>query len=337
MNPRNFLNLMGFSSLQHAAMIPQAIKEKLEEDYQSFGSMVQINELNHGSNGSVYRVQFESHTLCVKSIRKDNPSAHNDSEISAIVYDNLLKVKQYEDSTYLYFTMPFFNGVSLENIIAKSNIAAGVRLKIFEGLMSQVDLIHQKGVLHRDLKSSNIIVDIGNANEVHVIDFGRASRIFDHTTGKPLANLETLSLISTNWFSSYSTWLATLTYPFIQLGRQWLQSQTAPEYTSIMSGYSYFYEQEIGLRSDYYSLAIIFKLLFRENEYQKMRALAQKIIETEGTDRTNHVILFNNMIKTAIPSLFDHSARLFHHQEENIEGIDFVSLEEDKTNIRYTM
>ena len=87
-----------------------------------------------------------------------------------------------DDSGSLYISMPFVDGYTLTDLIAK--LREGVpeicakftlerRLELFLKVLAAVQLAHEKGVIHRDLKPSNIM--IGQYDEVFVLDWGLAT------------------------------------------------------------------------------------------------------------------------------------------------------------------
>jgi tetratricopeptide (TPR) repeat protein len=76
-----------------------------------------------------------------------------------------------------YFIMKFVDGKKLERLIADSDVASErlALLQIFARVCQALAFAHSKGVIHRDLKSGNIMV--GEHGEVQVIDWGLAKRL----------------------------------------------------------------------------------------------------------------------------------------------------------------
>lgn len=49
---------------------------------------------------------------------------------------------------------------------------------MFRNLVETIALVHQAGVVHRDIKDENVIVDLNNGN-VQLIDFGSGAELHD--------------------------------------------------------------------------------------------------------------------------------------------------------------
>jgi len=89
-----------------------------------------------------------------------------------------------------YIVMDFLVGDSLAAIIKRDNHVAVDRvIKIFIKVADALESAHQKGVLHRDMKSGNImLVDLdGHKDVVKVVDFGIAKLL--PSSGKQQQNL----------------------------------------------------------------------------------------------------------------------------------------------------
>jgi len=89
-----------------------------------------------------------------------------------------------------YIVMDFLEGESLSDVIKKENHIPFQRaVPIFAQACDALDHAHQKGVIHRDLKSSNImLVEVeGRKDFVKVVDFGIAK--LTNASGKMQQNL----------------------------------------------------------------------------------------------------------------------------------------------------
>lgn len=56
--------------------------------------------------------------------------------------------------------------------------------RIFRELVNAVTYLDKKGIVHHDLKSENILLDLSNGGKVKLIDFGLACHVKD----KPITN-----------------------------------------------------------------------------------------------------------------------------------------------------
>lgn len=144
-----------------------------------------LRELGRGGMGIV----FQAYDKALKeqvAIKVLSPllSSNTDAlerlkrEVSAarrITHPNVIRIHDISDSEGLQFvSMEFFSGSTLKELIKQNGAYSAVQgaqiaFQICDGLESA----HRQGVIHRDLKSQNIIVN--DAGELKIIDFGLAS------------------------------------------------------------------------------------------------------------------------------------------------------------------
>ena len=79
------------------------------------------------------------------------------------------------DDGRLWFAMPLIDGGSITTECDERRADLGTRLALFAQVCSAVDAVHRAGVVHRDLKPCNILVEArGGALAPHIVDFGIA-------------------------------------------------------------------------------------------------------------------------------------------------------------------
>ncbi len=79
----------------------------------------------------------------------------------------------------LYFTMEFIPGISITEFADRNVLSIPERLQLFRQLCEGVQHAHQKGIIHRSLKPSDVLVtDEAGRPRVKIIDFGVAKVIF---------------------------------------------------------------------------------------------------------------------------------------------------------------
>jgi serine/threonine-protein kinase len=71
-----------------------------------------------------------------------------------------------------FYTMPFIEGYSLADFVQVANPVLARRLEVFQRICVVAQGLHQRGVVHCDLKPANVIVD--KHGEVRLLDFGLA-------------------------------------------------------------------------------------------------------------------------------------------------------------------
>jgi len=82
----------------------------------------------------------------------------------------------------MYYAMEYVHGLGLGPYLKTNDLSIAARLRLFVKICQAVSHAHQRGVVHRDVKPSNVLVDADN--EPHIVDFGlaKASALVDPTT-----------------------------------------------------------------------------------------------------------------------------------------------------------
>ncbi len=76
---------------------------------------------------------------------------------------------------HAYFVTPWIDGLPLHEHVKQRKLTVSARLKILESVCSAVGHAHKRGVMHLDLKPSNVLMD--STGEPVVLDFGLARLI----------------------------------------------------------------------------------------------------------------------------------------------------------------
>ncbi|HEU4419878.1 MAG TPA: serine/threonine-protein kinase, partial [Planctomycetota bacterium] len=154
------------------------------------GNYAILDYLGGGGMGDVYRGFQDSpvrREAAVKVIRadKDNPRyrARFEMELKALErmdHPNIAKVYDtgFTEDGHPWFAMELIKGESLTLYCEHKRLSLEARLQLFEQVCDAVQHVHQKGVIHRDVKPSNVMVmEVDDKPIAKLIDFGLARAV----------------------------------------------------------------------------------------------------------------------------------------------------------------
>src|SRR5687768_5178528 len=106
--------------------------------------------------------------------------------IARLRHENILPVYDFgEDEGFPYLVMPFVENKSLADAMRGKRLSISQVCKIVFDIASALYYAHQHGIVHLDVKPSNILID--QQGHCDLIDFGLA-RIFQETPGNFFAS-----------------------------------------------------------------------------------------------------------------------------------------------------
>src|SRR5262249_19305156 len=73
-----------------------------------------------------------------------------------------------------FFAMELVQGLPPREYAEKHHLSTGLRMEIIAKIADAVQHAHQRGLIHRDLKRGNILVD--SSGQPKILDFGVARR-----------------------------------------------------------------------------------------------------------------------------------------------------------------
>lgn len=116
------------------------------------------------------------------SIKSESEFMHEISMLKCIDHPSVLKYYEcYQDEFNYYIVTEYCKGGELLTFLIENRaFNESVAANIMKQILSAVSYCHSKGIVHRDLKTENILIkdasDINNV-QIKIIDFGISCRI----------------------------------------------------------------------------------------------------------------------------------------------------------------
>ncbi|MEZ0230733.1 MAG: serine/threonine protein kinase, partial [Planctomycetota bacterium] len=168
----------------------RAVLELTKEELQGLQRYEVLDELGRGGMGIVFKArQVDIDRVCALKVIKAganvpevqiNRFVQEARSAAQLNHPNIVTV--YDFGRYrdmFYIAMEFIPGTPLAKLIADGQLTIARSIEITDDLLSAVAYAHTKGVIHRDLKPQNILVET-DRGRARLIDFGLAK---DNTGG----------------------------------------------------------------------------------------------------------------------------------------------------------
>jgi serine/threonine protein kinase/tetratricopeptide (TPR) repeat protein len=184
--------LVGESGDKESTSLPgDSARAHAADVLMDFGEYELLEEIGRGGQGVVYRARQKglNRTIALKVIglgqwateahlkrfrREAEAAANLDHPCIVPIYE----VGEREGSCY--FSMKFIDGGQLDEVTKRQPISARTAAELIAKLARTVHHAHEHGILHRDIKPGNVLLD--RNGEPHLTDFGLARLVETEST-----------------------------------------------------------------------------------------------------------------------------------------------------------
>ncbi len=142
-----------------------------------------LEKLGEGGMGVVYKahdtklkrevaIKFLPHHISANKEEKQRFEIEAQAA-AALNHPNIATIYAIEESRgEVFIAMEFINGIELKDKVSKTRPTLDESINIIEQAANGLGAAHQKGITHRDIKSSNIMVT--PSGQIKIMDFGLA-------------------------------------------------------------------------------------------------------------------------------------------------------------------
>src|SRR5947207_11418378 len=156
-----------------------------------FGDYELLEEIGRGGQGVVYRARQKSlnRTVALKVIGLGQWSAtphlkrfrHEAEAAASLEHPQIVPIYEIgERDGSCYFSMKFIEGGRLDEVVKRESMSPRRAAELLVKIARTVQFAHDRGILHRDIKPGNILLD--RNGEPHLTDFGLARLIEQEST-----------------------------------------------------------------------------------------------------------------------------------------------------------
>ena len=168
-------------------MLPNAMNNQSNSIGNQISHFKRLDKLGEGSFGVVYKMKsiLNNQIYAVKqiempkgdNIKKDIIKLMREATIMGnICHPNIVRLyTAFQDNKYQYFVTEFIEGQNLEDFVNKykqqgQHLNQNLVINIFKQILNGLIYLHSNGIMHRDIKPDNILIDA--YNNIKITDFG---------------------------------------------------------------------------------------------------------------------------------------------------------------------
>lgn len=132
------------------------------------GSLYRICKARHGTKYVILKCPVQPETIYIEMLRREYEIGYT------LSHPCVVNILGFEGNTELgpALVMEYIDGVTLEEFM-KTRPSRQQMRQVMDDILDGVDYLHKRGIVHNDLKPSNIIIT--SSSRAKIIDFGFSS------------------------------------------------------------------------------------------------------------------------------------------------------------------
>ena len=186
----------GFTDNPDRASLTRTVQTPIEQPFVGAnlsGKYKILEEIGRGGMGVVYKAEDTQlkRTVALKFLSPDSPViparekrfTQEAQTASALNHPNICTIYEVgEAEGNSYIAMEYVEGRPLDRMIFSGGLPPDDVLRFGSQIVEGFEHAHERGVIHRDLKSANVMIT--PAGRVKILDFGLAKRLISEELGE---------------------------------------------------------------------------------------------------------------------------------------------------------
>lgn len=171
-----------------------------------------ISKIGNGSFGTIYKGQNirtnEYVAIKVEPINSEIKMLKNETKIYQFLNgcQFVPQIKWFGKDETNYYMVINLLGNSLQDLINKyKKFSLALTLKIGIKMLNIIKFVHEKGLVHRDIKPHNFLFEINSLDKLYIIDFGFCKTYLDNKTKKHIKESKISALIGSPNYASINS------------------------------------------------------------------------------------------------------------------------------------